>query len=86
VITDRWGYAPVGAQGRPELYDLSADPLAQIDVAADHASLLGELHAAFLDHLRAHGASREFLALWQDVPGEDAGGGIWAIDYPKETI
>jgi hypothetical protein len=86
VVTEGWGYAPVGAHGRPELYDLNVDPLAQSDVAAEHASLLGDLHAAFLDHLVAHGASEAFLSLWQDAPDENAGGGIWAIDYPKETI
>ncbi len=86
LVTEHWGYAPVGAWGRPELYDLNADPLAQTDVSAEHKSLLRDLHRVFLDHLTAHGASEAFLSLWQDVPGESAGGGIWAIDYPKETI
>jgi arylsulfatase A-like enzyme len=86
VVASRWGYAPVGAWGRPELYDLATDPLAQIDVAADHAAILQDLHTTFLDHLAAHGASDAFLSLWQGVPGEGTGGGIWAIDYPKETI
>ena len=85
VVTGRWGYAPAGAWGRPELYDLSVDPLAQSDVAADHAPVMRDLHTAFLDHLAAHGASEAFLALWQGT-AEGAGGGIWAIDYPKDTI
>ena len=85
LVTDRWGYAPVGAWGRPELYDLAADPLAQVDRASDSAPLIRELHELFLAHLSAHRAAEPFTALWQDVARGDATGGIWAIDYPKKT-
>jgi hypothetical protein len=83
MVTERWGYAPVGSWGRPELYDLAVDPLAAHDIAAGHQALMQELHAMFLEHLAAHGASDAFLALWQDVSQEGAAGGIWAIDYPQ---
>lgn len=80
VTTKRWGYAPVGAYGRPELYDLPADPLAANDVAADHADVCRELHALLLDHLAAHGASDDCLELWRSTSGE-GGPGKWALDY-----
>ena len=79
LITDQWGYAPVGAHGKPELYRLAEDPLAGIDVASDHAVEIPRLHELFVQHLRDHQTSEEFLALW-DKPG--GGTGTWAVDYP----
>ncbi|HEO70974.1 MAG TPA: hypothetical protein ENN80_06885, partial [Candidatus Hydrogenedentes bacterium] len=80
LVTDRWGYAPIGACGKPELYDIAADPLAANDIATDHPVMVKDLHALFLDHLRRHGASDAFLALWQSArPESDTG--AWAIDY-----
>lgn len=86
LVTERWGYAPVGAWGRPELYDLGTDPLAQEDLAADNRQLMSELHGLFLAHLSAHGASEPFLALWQDTLNTAGGEGMWAIDYPENTL
>jgi arylsulfatase A-like enzyme len=85
VLTDTWGYAPVGAQGQQELYDLTADPLAETDVAADHPDVVAELHERFLAHLREHDAPEPTLALWQSVADETTKGS-WAIDYPDDTI
>ncbi len=65
VVTDRWGYAPVGAYGKPELYDLAADPLATDNVAAGNEGIAADLHDLFMDHLSAHQASERFLALWR---------------------
>jgi arylsulfatase A-like enzyme len=81
LVTDRWGYAPVGAQGRPELYDLSVDRLAARDVAADHEAEVHGLHELFLQHLSKHGAPDEVMALWARSSGNETGGGAWAIDY-----
>ena len=83
VTTKRWGYAPVGACGKPELYDLANDPLAANDVAADHAPEVEELHGLLLQHLHGHGASDAFLALWEN-PAE--GEGAWALDYPGNSV
>lgn len=81
VTTKRWGYAPVGAYGRPELYDLPADPLAAVDVAADHPDVCAELHDLLLAHLAAHGASESCLELWRSAGSQPGGGGRWALDY-----
>lgn len=82
LTTREWGYAPVGAGGRPELYDLAADPLAEHDLAAEHGQVVRELHELFVQHLAEHRAPEEFLSLWSDVP-ERAGQGRWAIDYAE---
>jgi len=66
LITERWGYAPVGAEGEPELYDVTTDPLATKDVTADNADVVAELQELFLEHLREHDASEPFLALWTE--------------------
>lgn len=76
LVTENWGYAPVGADGKPELYELSRDPMATVDVADDSRDAVKELHELFLDHLRGHGATDEALAPWGS-----RGEGTWAIDY-----
>ncbi|MFW5857646.1 MAG: sulfatase [Planctomycetota bacterium] len=64
VVGDRWGYAPVGATGRPELYDLAGDPLAETDVSDGNEAAVREMHEAFLQHLRDHNAPEPVLQLW----------------------
>ena len=85
LVTDRWGYAPTGAYGKPELYDLDADRLAGNDLSDEHPRLVAELHQMFLAHLEEHGASEGVLSLWQST-GEGDAEGMWAIDYPDETV
>ena len=86
LVTDRWGYAPVGARGAPELYDLSDDPLATTDLAAEHPDVLVELHELLLAHLSAHGASETTLSLWQSAGQGNTGSGSWAIDYSTREL
>ncbi|NOZ20907.1 MAG: sulfatase-like hydrolase/transferase [Planctomycetes bacterium] len=83
LVTREWGYAPVGAYGRRELYDMTKDPLAANDIAAENEGVVAEMHELFLSHLREHGASEEFMALWGDAK---EGAGEWAIDYPDKTV
>jgi arylsulfatase A-like enzyme len=64
LVSDRWGYAPIGAVGKPELYDIDADPLAENDLSSDHAGELRELHELFIEYLKEHSASEAFLSLW----------------------
>jgi arylsulfatase A-like enzyme len=84
LVTERWGYAPVGAEGKRELYDLQADPLAANDVADANTEVVTELHKVFVKHLAGHGASEAFLDLWRGDGGE--AGGRWAIDYPDKEV
>ena len=79
LVTAQWGYAPVGAHGRCELYDLQADPLAATNLAQDHPEVLVELHEMLVTHLHEHGAAAEMEGLWhEDTLGAE---GDWAIDY-----
>jgi arylsulfatase A-like enzyme len=80
LVTQRWGYAPVGARGRPELYDLSVDPLAESDIAADHGEIVKELHQLFLDYLTEHNAPTEWMALWREEGNAEPAESKWAID------
>jgi arylsulfatase A-like enzyme len=85
VVAETWGYAPVGAQGKQELYDLAADPLAETDVAADHPDVVAALHERFIAHLQEHHAPDATIALWRSVADESTSGS-WAIDYPEATV
>ena len=80
LVTDRWGYAPVGSLGHPELFDLSVDPLASNNLAEDNAALLSELHQLFIGYLLEHNAPENSISLWQDSLTGD-GEGKWTIDY-----
>ena len=84
LVTDRWGYAPVGAYGKHELYDLSIDSLAANDLADDNQATVKELHSLLMTHLLEHGASADFLSLWETTQTEGVEGGRWAIDYADE--
>ena len=85
LVTDQWGYAPVGAYGKPELYELSVDPLATNDIADQNELIVNELHSLFISHLMQHQASEEFLSFWQKPSKNQVAGGSWAIDYSKDN-
>lgn len=80
LVSSRWGYAPVGAEGEPELYDLPTDPLASVNVAKDNPQVVKEMHEMFMYHLEEHKASDELLRFWSNKPSLNADG-TWAIDY-----
>ena len=78
LVCGKWGYAPIGVDGTQELFDLSADPLAERNVVEGNASIVAELHERFIGHLNEHNAPDNFIKLWGDA-GE--GAGKWAVDY-----
>ncbi len=80
VRTERWGYAPIGASGKPELFDVEHDPLAARDVAEAHPDVVREMHSLLVKHLRDAGASDETVKLWS-APAKAAEAGTWARDY-----
>ena len=85
IVDERWGYAPVGASGHPELYDLLADPLAETDLAAANGAVIVGLHQRFLAYLQENRAPADIVAAWGRNPRLDSDGS-WAIDYPDPTI
>jgi len=62
LYTERWAYAPIGAQGNPELYDLRTDPYAEQDVASAHPEAVRALHARLIAWLRDLGAPEEAIS------------------------
>jgi len=71
LVTEEWGYAPVGAEGEPELYDLRADPLAAENIAAENEDVVREMHDLFLGYLRENGAPAEAIARWRMKPRQN---------------
>ena len=86
LVAGKWGYAPVGAYGKQELYDLTNDPLAAQDVAEGNEAVIAELHARFIQHLRDHCATDAFTALWERPEDGSQGLGAWAVDYPATSV
>ena len=82
AVTDCWGYAPVGASGTPELYDIRRDPLATDDVAREHPAVVAEMHARLVAHLREHDAPADVVGCWSREPRLGADG-EWALDYAR---
>jgi hypothetical protein len=60
----RWAYAPIGATGARELYDLEIDPYAEHNVSVDHPTLVDDLHQRLLAWLEDIGAPPEAIAMF----------------------
>lgn len=74
LVNERWGFAPLGPDGKPELYDLVRDPAATTNLAADHPQDVMALGKLLVEHLTAHRASSETLSLWRRVVDRAATG------------
>ena len=61
LYTEKWAYAPIGAYRERELYDLEADPYAEVNVASEHAETVQDLHERLLGWLRGVGAPQEAI-------------------------
>jgi len=62
LTTKEWAYAPIGAEGDPELFDLRTDPYGETNVIAAHRDTARDLHACLLDWLREMEAPEEAVA------------------------
>ncbi|MCX7012044.1 MAG: sulfatase [Candidatus Sumerlaeota bacterium] len=82
VYADKWCYAPVGAKGAPELYNIQKDPLGETNVIDGHTSVVKGLHDLFLADMAKHKAPEDIMAIWRRGPGAGKGKGSWAVDYP----
>ena len=61
-VTDgRWGFAPIGASGSPELYDIVDDPFTENDVAGANPDAIRDLRDGLVAHLRQHDASQGLI-------------------------
>ena len=64
ITTQEFGYAPVGADGTAELYNLKEDPFAENDIAARHPEKLRELHDLLINELKDYGADQDLIDFW----------------------
>ena len=64
VVDGKWGYAPVGAVGTPELYDYVNDLNAEVDVIQDHPQVAQELQQRFNEFMRSIGADEKLMMCW----------------------
>jgi len=64
LYTARWAYAPIGAQGTPELYDLERDAYAERNVIDQHGHVAEELHTQLLDWLQRMDAPAEAVGVF----------------------
>jgi arylsulfatase A-like enzyme len=67
IITERWGLAPIGEHGRPQLYDLSADSRCEHDVYDDERATAKDLLDLFFEQMKEADAKPESLDFWQDA-------------------
>ena len=67
LVTDQWGYTPVGVDGGPELYDLTKDPLAASDLSEKNQDLLVDMFELLLSHLQHHNAPESFISFWKEM-------------------
>ena len=63
VYGEKWAYAPIGADGERELFDLEADPYAEADVASRYPEIVSELHDKLIAWMREIGAPEEAIKL-----------------------
>ncbi len=59
LYADRWAYAPIGMEGKRELYDIESDPYAEKDVADKHSKIVEKLHGKLLGWLKEMDAPEE---------------------------
>lgn len=82
VVTEKWGYAPIGAEGAEELYDLTKDPAAAVNVAPAHGDVLRDMRGLLAQHLKEAGASDETVKMWNSA---GSAVGAWARDYRSDA-
>ena len=64
LYTHQWAYVPFGPDGRPELFDLQADPYCETNILELHKDVAGQLRRRLLEWLRGIGAPPEAIAVY----------------------
>ena len=63
VVDQNWGYAPIGAYGKPEFYNLNNDPWAETNIIDDHGEELQNLKSKLSALLELNNAEEEYAKL-----------------------
>ena len=66
VATKKYGYTPVGPDGKRELYDLTADPLAEKNIINGNEAEADRMHQLLIDHMAEHGANDALINFWRN--------------------
>jgi arylsulfatase A-like enzyme len=64
VYTAKYAYAPIGADGARELFDLDADPYAETNIADQHPDIAEQLHQKLVNWLKEVDAPEEAITPW----------------------
>ena len=59
--TERWAFAPIGAGGEPELYDLEVDPAVERNVVGENAGVERSMRTTIRERMKALGVPAEVL-------------------------
>jgi arylsulfatase A-like enzyme len=62
LYTEQWAYAPIGPDGKQQLFDLTTDPYGETDVASDNPDVVQSLHSRLIDWLESLDAPEEALS------------------------
>ena len=65
VVDSQWGYAAVGAEGEPELYDYANDPNAEANIIDSHPQIAREMQSKFEEFMRSIGADEKLVNCWR---------------------
>ncbi|MFW5799133.1 MAG: sulfatase [Planctomycetota bacterium] len=65
VYTRKWCYVPLGPGGKPELYDLEADPAAAVNVIDKHPDVATDLDGKAVAWLHQMGADENAFMVWR---------------------
>ena len=67
MYTDKWAFVPRGANGTPELYDLSVDPSAELNTVDDHPEVVKELHDKLIRWFETMKLPREVIDRFRNM-------------------
>lgn len=64
VVSQKWGYTPVGADGDEELYDMENDPWAERNIISEHADAAEAMQSALIELMRGVDAPDATIQCW----------------------
>ena len=65
LYTEQWAYVPIGPNSEVELFDLTADPYGETNVAAEHPDIVKNLHGRLVQWLQDMDAPDEAVAVFE---------------------
>jgi len=69
LYMEKWAYAPIGPEGEQELFDLTEDPYAEVNIASDYPEVVQTLHSTFIQWFRDIDAPSEVIEIFDNDSG-----------------